>query len=487
MSDRYTYEAGFSQSDLDRNALLMQQQLKPFEHFAIYCVVFISLFIIVFSIAVAADHGHDAMSVFASLTRTLAMSSCVMAASLLIGFLLGFLFGIPMTLQRSNVVQAGQRSDGDPNNTNHGKQVPGRQFLNNTSFEEISDWLTKIIIGLTLVQFGSLITFLLSCANYAASMVTEVPLDITEISNKSTISPVDAAFFFSLIVSCLVGGCLFCYLETRTRLLLIFIGAGKLDDPNVETARAAETGVISGDELSAAPFVKVGATPNDDKVVRIPRSSLRTSLDLLGWASAQARKGNLQVAEDGLRDALQRDPENDEIRLRISEVRRLRGNHAGALDMLKEVIANANDLSRKIDLLKSAIYLSLYLDPPSSFQEAFQLIEEVLSLAGDKDPQVQVWRAAAAGQQYRWLLQHPNANPGDLPLARKEALAAARNKALESIRRVVDLVPDSQADPRVELKAMLSKPNVSMVGSTIIDDDLAVFKGDSEIENLINQ
>jgi hypothetical protein len=59
------------------------------------------------------------------------------AASLVVGAVLGFLFGIP----RSNS-GASAKAEG--------------WFKSSTSLEEISDWLTKILVGLSLVELGKL-------------------------------------------------------------------------------------------------------------------------------------------------------------------------------------------------------------------------------------------------------------------------------------------------------------------------------------------
>jgi len=56
-------------------------------------------------------------------------------AALVSGGLLGFLFGIPRSMQ--------------------GTQAAGRYGVN-TNLEQISDWLTKILVGVALIQLGSL-------------------------------------------------------------------------------------------------------------------------------------------------------------------------------------------------------------------------------------------------------------------------------------------------------------------------------------------
>lgn len=79
--------------------------------------------------AVSSDSGK--LQVFSVL-------ALVALASWLGGSLLGFLFGIPR-------FQASDRPDGE-----------GSRIVPNTNLEQISDWLTKIIIGATLVQLNEL-------------------------------------------------------------------------------------------------------------------------------------------------------------------------------------------------------------------------------------------------------------------------------------------------------------------------------------------
>jgi hypothetical protein len=62
------------------------------------------------------------------------------SAAWLSGAVLGFLFGVPR-------LRAGEGARIDPD----------AQFVPNTNLEQISDWLTKIIIGATLVQLGTLV------------------------------------------------------------------------------------------------------------------------------------------------------------------------------------------------------------------------------------------------------------------------------------------------------------------------------------------
>lgn len=73
-------------------------------------------------------------------------------ASLIMGGLLGFLFGIPRTLQSDQPTSqpAGEKSPQEGEE----EQTIGYQV--NTNLEQISDWLTKILVGVGLTQLTSL-------------------------------------------------------------------------------------------------------------------------------------------------------------------------------------------------------------------------------------------------------------------------------------------------------------------------------------------
>jgi len=93
-------------------------------------------------ILVFSYHTSSPLSVFSV--------ACMFAtASILAGGLFGFLFGIPRTLQ--------QQRDGEEIGT--GKpSVEGepQTYAPNTNLEQISDWLTKILVGAGLIQLGKL-------------------------------------------------------------------------------------------------------------------------------------------------------------------------------------------------------------------------------------------------------------------------------------------------------------------------------------------
>jgi hypothetical protein len=69
----------------------------------------------------------------------LGLSFTVAFASLFCGGILGFLFGIPKKAQTATAATTSTKD-----------------FKDNTNLEDISDWLTKIIVGITLIQFNKI-------------------------------------------------------------------------------------------------------------------------------------------------------------------------------------------------------------------------------------------------------------------------------------------------------------------------------------------
>lgn len=132
------------------------------------------------------------------------MSLSIAGAALLTGGLLGFLFGIPRTLQQ-------ETPEGSPQNPT-GKV----SYRANTNLEDISDWLTKILVGVGLTQISSIPGTLQKYAEFTSSGLGNYP--------NSGVFAMGLGGYF------LIGGFLFGYLITR----LYLPGAFRRADINSE-------------------------------------------------------------------------------------------------------------------------------------------------------------------------------------------------------------------------------------------------------------
>lgn len=445
----------------------VQEACRPVERFTFFLYVGLLVFVLIFAGAVAVSSGRGSSGVLAFGTALL-----VVAAASLVGAILGFLFGIPRSLQA-----AAQAQPADAVAQGHASAANASPaFRTNTSLEEISDWLTKIIIGLGLVQFESLVLFLYKCAALAAAFAASASLpagDITKVAyDPRFASPV----FFCLILAALVSGCLFMYVETRTRLLVVFLAAEFANDANLKDSATVPVSVpqpltaVQFDQRRQPPVaVAVRATENDKAVAQVQFEMLQSTEDLIGWASAQARLGRLDEAERALGAALIRDQNSTEIRKRIVEVRRLKGDRIGAVRMMMEIAERTTDRKKRDDLLQNALFEALYAPAPDGFTAALEISQTILQ---DPDPQRQalilVWRACAFGQKYKWLTEHGGS---------ENEISTTKHDARALVEKVVELKPDISSSERALLASLYE-------GRYGDDDDLKVFKSD-EFDKLI--
>jgi len=140
----------------------------------------------------------------------------VACASFAGGASIGFLFGLP----RAQKNQPKKEENCDDS------------YSDNTNLEEVSDWLTKIIVGLTLIKFNKIIDLI---NNAALSM---------EKAFKGSCN-CETAFFnayvfsYCTIVLFFLAGAGLCYLWARTNLSEIFAKARKAQhDAEAKTERA---------------------------------------------------------------------------------------------------------------------------------------------------------------------------------------------------------------------------------------------------------
>ena len=84
----------------------------------------------------------------------------IACASFLVGVLLGFIFGIPRALQSHS--QGQNQTD------------TGLTYQVNTNLEQISDWLTKIIVGVSLVELGRVPELFRRLGDYLSACLGEL-------------------------------------------------------------------------------------------------------------------------------------------------------------------------------------------------------------------------------------------------------------------------------------------------------------------------
>ncbi len=162
-------------------------------------------------------------------------------ACLAAGGIVGFLFGIPRVLQDNAAVAVGNNngvanknsndaSNGNNNETN--KTLPlSYRIMVNTNLEQISDWLTKIIVGLGLIELRNVPGYLNSLSGFFA----------LGLGGTTQLQSLAAA----IIVYFVIVGFLGIYLMTRIYLAQVFSKADR------ETQQTANFG---GEKLTLQEF-----------------------------------------------------------------------------------------------------------------------------------------------------------------------------------------------------------------------------------------
>ena len=125
----------------------------------------LSLALVVIAAGLAAVFLYSLQAKSLVLTGSiLAVGTAIAGASLLVGALLGFLFGIPRRLQREGVEN--RRTDASREENEFDSRA---LYGGNTNLEQISDWLTKILVGVGLVQISKLGEIWVNIGNVAGS------------------------------------------------------------------------------------------------------------------------------------------------------------------------------------------------------------------------------------------------------------------------------------------------------------------------------
>jgi tetratricopeptide (TPR) repeat protein len=463
----WIFARGVATGDTDPRHTQIWQQLLVIESFTIRFYALIALFILLYSFGQISDLVDS--SDWRQAASVLGILVGVVTASTIAGGFIGFLFGLPKQVQPSGAGSQDEPPATRPTADKSGLRR-GAFFRGNSNLEEVSDWVTKIIVGLGLVEAKSLYDALASAADAFKEQA------LPEVVGADIV-------FLTIVIAASCAGFIVFYLETRTRIALLFVAglvdhhADVLNRQNLidaaGTAPIIEPPSSSGGQQPQQAGQARGAAPipEDEALLQVPYEALRTSQQINAWASAQARKGNYEVAARALEDAIKKNPNDPDLLLRLADVRQRQGDQTTALSLVREVQQKS-----KVDdpeLLKRELMISLYLNPPESFTKAIEIANQLLaSPQTERDPEVQVWAAAAHGQKYAYLVT----TDGD-----QAQKAEARNRALEAVRRAIQLTKPS--DPSRDRLRRLFDPERE--GSTRWENDLEVFKDDAEFRSLI--
>ncbi|HEY0291109.1 MAG TPA: hypothetical protein VGC51_02050 [Hansschlegelia sp.] len=370
----------------------------------------------------------------------------------------GFLFGIPR-LASAKAEAAGAKPFA-------GAAVSDRLFDSNSNLEDLSDWLTKIIVGVGLIELNAIGAKLDAFGGQFQAM-------FPGLAGVGLVACLTA-------VTAFVVGFLYVYLLTRTEGLYLFTQSVRAAERRDERF-FADAVQYSGD-IFATPIEKVSGlattdlTPDDRRLLDRGRDALVTAEDYAAWALAKAREGDLTSAEAAWLAAISRDTENRSIyRRRLAEIRFVQNRPREAFAALKDGINLATNGEEKEALMRDALLLALYLPPPQGVIEAKALAAALLaSPKFSDDAMVHLWAAAAIGQQAQQIRNAPGGATADLGELRDEAL-----KHVAEIRRIE---PSADGPARTLLRQILDP---AKHGGDPFNDDLTVFADDPAFRSAV--
>jgi tetratricopeptide (TPR) repeat protein len=415
------------QEDLGRNALGRTLFVIAF----VGCLAASLIGILCYVVVPGSDHDG---------WRIAGTSLLVATAAFLFGGLLGLIFGIP------RLPPVDSTSSGTAVIPLTGAR--GIRYQDNNSLEKISDWLTTLLVGAGLTQLSSLPRLFRKAALYLA------PAMGTFAGRE--------AYAFSLIVLFLLLGFFTVYLLSRLFL------PDYLSDTYIPCLAMKVAAGISFPERDGPKAVVASQIAPDARQLRsIPMSQLRTAGELGAWAKAHAAVDNYTAAETAYREALNLEPDNNEIAFELAEVLLAQEKYKDAIDALERLSKrlDATTEREKARLVqRELLYGYLFLAPPTGFENAIRIGEQYVS---DDQAHPRAWAllACAYGQQFSWSQQR---NAPDL--------AASRANALRCVQEVKNLGSSN----------WLNALRRAWQGASPDENDLVAFRKDPDFVRLFS-
>lgn len=177
-------------------------------------------------------------------------------AALLTGGLLGFLFGVPHTrlVEASREADIGTREKSKDESNKPKFRGTSRDYLPNTSLEQISDWLTKILVGVGLVE------------------IKEIPGKLrdlaVQIGKNLSDGPQAEAFVLTVLIYFSVSGFVFGFLWARLYLPRWFAQADQVKKLEEKVSQLEER--QQADAMALTLVIQLINSQEDDTLVTEP-------------------------------------------------------------------------------------------------------------------------------------------------------------------------------------------------------------------------
>lgn len=367
----------------------------------------------------------------------LLLVSCAAAS---VGALAGFLFGIPR-------VAAGDAASGAAQSSPTAKP--------NTNLEEISDWLTKIIVGLGLAHLYKLGPVLLQLASKMAPLLVPIPTDAGIAAVLATLAYWSTTGF--------LGG----YSLTRMFLAPAFARADKQLDLAKQAAELAEVPLDLPTDATQRPTAALPSAlaAQVNEIASQPLEAFETPQGIRGWAKAQTLQGRPEEAERALSLLAAGGTQDASIWYELGVALSRENKRSEAITALNRALslAHADATTTRARIVEGLMLNLLYV--PGGYARVITLASQhrsdtVLSNSG----KFWMYFACALGQSFGFM-QGKGAS--------EEQLNHVRENALDVVRKAIALDP-----------SLVPLVRTLVSGRDPMNDDLAVFKDHPDFQSL---
>src|ERR1700722_17532655 len=347
-------------------------------------------------------------------TRSAAGSAFVLGVGLTAGgFVIGLLFSVPRAFAVAGDITQPLTRSVDSNEAGDSVQTRPLYALN-TNLEQVSDWLTKIIVGVGLVEAQHLTTFVWNAAVTLGGQF-----------NQSEPS-LDADGATTLAVGMLISFPLLGFLLGFLSIRLYISRAMRAADEDVlkpmpvrlqaKTVREIDRvygGFVSqasnaGSLATSVPQEEVDA-PAVDAALQAPLDRLRSPQDLIARGRAAFLKGKPEEAVEAFERALKVGGESPEVLLdyarALMRMKPTDWNKVVAhLEKARRLMDSVTPLDVRKQILWELLNAYLYLPKPTGFTSAIALVKDYESEDLRDDVYSYVYLSAAHGQAYEYWM-----------------------------------------------------------------------------------
>lgn len=360
----------------------------------------------------------------------------------LIGFIVGLLFSMPRAIAAAN--DSDKKTQSVPSSDPAQREAP--LYSPNVNLEQVADWLTKIIVGVGLVEAQHISEFVWKGAVTLGGQLNE--------TNPSIDADGAAALSLGMIVGFPLVGFIGGFFAMKLYISRAMYASEKDIFRPVSYTPVAKEAVE--DELRRTTAVPSDAPPElvesaaasssaatarvVDDVLKTPVEQLQTSSDLVTRARAALLKGNFTEAAQAFELALEKGETDPGVLLdyarTLARLKRPWSRIISVLEEARQRLGPATPPEIRRQVMWELMNTYLYAPAPSGFTAAIQLGSQYIAAEGRDDAFAYVYLASAFGQAYSYWKKSRNPEvaereAADVEDAISKALEAARKDGIE--------------------------------------------------------